>query len=130
MLLSCRMLNAVYDVNTYEMVDFVEIPASSDVTVYLQLMDNSKNRSCGTAKSGLRYIPPDTSTLEVTVDHLDPARRVVREATQPFAEDLSIWALSILSSDVVNGSVNLRLALTEPSATYSGTLSGAIRTIL
>lgn len=116
MLLSVRFLNDVSSVNSYESVTSAEINAGDSQTVYVQLIDTSLDRSDqGFMPAGRRYIPPAGSTLKVTFVNVDDAKTVVRTASQPFAQDGSLWSIPILSSDPLAGTTVMNLQLTEPS---------------
>jgi hypothetical protein len=62
---------------------------------------------------------PTTSASDALSPRINPsqASQLVRAATQPFAQDSSIWKVSILSSDPLLGTVNLKVTLVEPSRT-------------
>jgi hypothetical protein len=114
MLLSCRMLNNVVDVNTFDHVSEVRFTQGDGPTVYFQLIDGTKNRiEDGFNPSGRRYMAATGATLSVLVDTLDDAKKITRVATQPFAQDPSVWALTFMATDTVRGTVVLRLTLTE-----------------
>lgn len=115
MKLSLRFLNDVASVNSFEPADSFEFFAGDNQTLYFQLVDISLDRpEHGFNPAGRRYMPPATSTLQVTLSNIDDAKKIVRMATQPFPLDPSIWAITILPSDPVKGTVGLKLVLTEP----------------
>lgn len=123
MVLSARLLTNVCDVNGFDFAQRFEMTEGDQTTLYIQLIDATKHKDL--VPSGLRYIPANGATLTLTLDSLDNAKRVTRSATQPFT-DPSIWAVCILSSDKILGTVNLKLTLTENSVVKSGTLLAAI----
>jgi hypothetical protein len=115
MLLSCRMLNNVADVNTWEYVNQAEFTAGDAPTIYIQLIDLSKQKAeQGFNPAGKRFMPAAGATLTVLVDTLDDAKKVTRAATQPFSNDPSIWALTFFPTDSIKGTATLRLTLIEP----------------
>src|SRR4051812_12653488 len=115
MLLSARFLNDVSSVNSFEMATAAEIYAGDAQTVYMQLIDASLDRSDQSFNpAGRRYMPPAGSTLQVTFLNVDDAKTVVRTASQPFAQDPSIWSIPILSTDPLAGTAAMNLVLTEP----------------
>jgi len=122
--LGCRILDNVVDVNTFDHADSSEWVEGDTVTLYLQLVDESKDSYLkGFHPGGRRYMPATGATLEVTLDSIDDALRVVRAANQPFpTTDPSIWAVPILTTDTVRGTVNLRLTLTEGDDLHSAFL--------
>jgi len=128
MLLSARPLNDVANVNSFEYAEAVTWTEGDQVTMYLQLIDASLDTDMkGFYPAGRRYMPPATSTLSVQIQNIDSAKVVTRTATQPFAEDASIWAVTILSTDAIHGSPQLVLTLTEPSKTVRGVVKGAVK---
>jgi hypothetical protein len=135
MLLSCRFLVDVSSVNSFEAAATVEINAGAATTLFIQLMDISVDRKeQGFNPPGRRYMPAVGATLSATFTNTDtgpsqdisetmgprlnPAvpRNIVRPATQPHAQDPSIWSIPILGSDPLQGTVNLAVTLTEPGS--------------
>jgi hypothetical protein len=120
MLLSCRFLNDVAGVNTFQYASQVEVAAGDGQTVYFQLIDASLDRpDQGFSPSGRRYMPASSSTLLVTLANVDDAKKLVRTATQPFPQDPSIWSIPLLSTDPLKGTVFMQAVLTEPSRRLS-----------
>ncbi len=120
MLLSCRFLIDVANVNNFEQVASVELYSGDTQTVYFQLIDASLDRAEQMFNpAGRRYCPPATSTLQVTLVNVDDALKIVRTATQPYAQDPSIWSVPFLASDPLKGTAALNLVLTEPSRTLN-----------
>jgi hypothetical protein len=120
MLLSARFLIDVANVNSYEHAAQLEFNAGDTQTVHFQLIDGALDRAeQGFSPAGRRYMPPAGSTLQITMLNVDDAKKVVRFASQPFAQDPSIWAVSILGTDPLKGSVSLKFVLTEPSRTLN-----------
>lgn len=118
--MSSRFLLDVNGVNSFEYSAQVEIASGDTQNVYFQLIDASLDRSeQGFNPPGRRYCPAATSTLAVTFVNTDSAKQFVRAATQPFAQDPSIWTVPILGTDPLLGTVNLKIILTEPSRQLS-----------
>ncbi len=119
MLLSCRFLTDVAGVNVYQVISAAEMYAGDAQQLYFQLTDESVDRTDqGFSPRGRRYCPPATSTLSVTFKNIDDAKVVTRIAVQAFPTlDASIWYIPILSSDPLAGTVNMQVALTEPTRT-------------
>lgn len=128
MLLSARMLKDVQNVNSFEPDTELNWTEGDSLDIYFQLVDSSLDRpEQGFYPSGRRYVPASGATLQCTVECIDGAKTVTRSATQPFAQDGSIWKLSILSSDPIRGNPQLRLKLTEGSKTTRGLVKLALR---
>jgi len=128
MLLSARMLLDAQNVNSFEYARVVEFTQGDTLTAYFQLIDASQDKaSQGFVPPGRRFMPAPGALLTCTVENLDSAKQIVRMASQPFAQDPSIWALSILPTDTVKGTSNLRLSLNEGGKLTSGVLVDAFR---
>lgn len=127
MKLSLRMLDSVSGVNNFEFVNQVLMTEGDTPTLYFQLIDLAKDRADqGYDPAGRRYIPATGATVQVTLDHIDQARKVVRAAAQPFPQDPSIWSVAILPTDKLRGTVNVKLQLTEGTQITQGLLLGAL----
>jgi hypothetical protein len=97
-------------------------------TLAFQLIDASLDRSDqGFSPSGRRYIPDAHATLAITIENIDDSRKVQRIATQPYPQDGSIWTVTILSTDLIRGSPQVRLALTEGTRVTRGLLRCALK---
>lgn len=114
MRLSLRFLNDVANANSFEYADSIEFQGGDNQTVYLQLVDASLDRlEQGFNPPGRRYTPSAGAMLSVTMVNLDDAKKVVRPASQPFPNDPSIWAMTVLPTDPIKGTVRLSMVLTE-----------------
>jgi hypothetical protein len=127
MLLSCSFLTQVADVNNFNESPKVLMTEGDTVDIWLQLKDMSQNPlTSGFNPPGRRYMPPVGATLQVIVDSLNTARKVVKFATQPFANDPSIWKVTLLPADKVVGTHALKLVLTEGGKVTNGVVSAAV----
>jgi hypothetical protein len=128
MYLTGRVLLNVADVNTWEYGDVYRLSQGDTPTLYLQLIDLDKDKDVlKNRPSGKRYMPATGAVLTATIQNINAVNTVVKVATQPFANDPSIWAISILSTDpIVSGTFSLQLALTEGSKTTSAMVSNVI----
>ena len=128
MLLSARVLRDCYNVNSYENADSFRFTQGDVVLCYFQLIDNTLDlASENFLPAGRRYMPASGATLQVTVENIDDAKKIVRPATQPFPLDPSIWMVQFFQSDKTEGTSNLRLTLTEGSKVTKGILRNAFR---
>jgi hypothetical protein len=128
MLLSARFLNDVANVNSFEYADVAEFTEGDPASVYFQLIDSSLDKAVeGFVPAGRRYVPASGATLQVTIESLDDSKEIVRSATQPFANDGSIWKVDLLATDKIRGTANLRLKLTEGSVVRSGLVKSGFR---
>jgi hypothetical protein len=109
-----RPLIDVSSVNDFRYKTELQSVYGDATDLYFQLFDDDKNFSnCSYEQPGLRYMPPASSTLQVTFRNLNDVKNIVRFATQPFANDPSIWKFSVLSTDPITGTVNCKFVLTE-----------------
>jgi hypothetical protein len=128
MLLSARILLDVASVNNYRVAPQVEWTEQDPVTFYIQLVDASADTSTmGFNPPGRRYIPASGATLSVTLENINDAKQVTKTATNPYASDTSIWAISILSTDLIRGTPQMRITLTEGSTVRRGLLKNAVK---
>lgn len=118
MLLSALMLNGLCDINHWEFVQTLETTQGSAPDIYFQLIDASVNKTKDPL--GRRYIAGAGATLQVVIQDIDTAVTVTKYATQPYADDKSIWKISfnpVTDSVAIAGLVGtyaLKLLLTEP----------------
>jgi hypothetical protein len=127
MQLSARILANVGGANAFSYADAVHITEGDGADVYLQLIDVSVDTSDeGYHPPGRRFVPAEGATLEVTVGHIDTLRRVMRVAVQPFPGDASIWRFTLLPTDPVRGSQDLKLRLVEGTRAKNGVVRRAL----
>lgn len=130
MILSARFLDGVADVNNFNTRQLLELMAGEPVTIYLQLVDATKDTiSQGFPLSGRRYMPATGAVLSVIVDNIDDAKKYTKICSQPFpTTDPSIWSFSLLATDFLGPATqNLRLVLTEGAVTRRGMVKNAFR---
>jgi hypothetical protein len=114
MLLSARPLKDVQSVNSFRYANQLQFTEGDVLTVYFQLVDASLDRADeGFNPAGRRYMPAAGAVLTVTVDSNNAAKKITRSATQPYVQDPSIWALSVLSTDTIRGTLPLKVSLNE-----------------
>jgi hypothetical protein len=127
MLLSARMLNEVSGVNAFVPVSVFEFTEGDAPTLYFQLVDLSKDKAeHGFNPPGRRYIPASGATLQCVIVNTDEAKKLTRFAAQPFAQDGSIWALTLTTTDFLRGSVDVLLTLTEGVKVTRGAIRSSI----
>ena len=119
MLLTAQFLTNLQNVNSFDVQSYATFTEGDSPDIYLQLVDATNDN--------LRYVAAAGATLQVTVDHINDVRKLVRFATQPFSGDGSIWKLSLLSTDQVLGTVSLKLKLTEGTKVTSAIVKGGLR---
>lgn len=128
MLLSARILKDCANVNSFEYADTAQFTKGDVVDVYFQLIDASLDTASENfIPPGRRYMPAAGATLVAVIENIDDTKKITRTVTQPFPLDPSIWKLSLLASDVIEGTANLRLTLTEGSKVTKGLLKNAFR---
>lgn len=114
MLLSARMLLGT-TVNGMVTVEQISWTQGDTLDVYFQLVDLNYNPPAyGSYPEGSRYVPAAGATLTVTMESIDTAQTILnRVCTQPFVGDSSIWKFSVLSTDTISGTLQLRLTLNQ-----------------
>lgn len=128
MLLSALMLKDVQSVNSYEPDTELSWTEGDSLDVYFQLIDASLDRvTQGFWPEGRRYVPDTGATLSCVVENIDDAKKITRQAVQPFPNDGSIWRLNVLSSDTIRGTPQLRLTLTEGTKITRGLVRLALK---
>jgi hypothetical protein len=120
MRLNAKILKNVAGVNQWYYANQAAVQEGQANEIYLQLVDLDKTP--GTEKSSalpdfpLRYITQATvATLEATFPSIDDAQEIVVAASQPFADDKSIWKISLTNTQLPK-SGNFKLKLTEDGA--------------
>lgn len=128
MLLSAQMLKDVQSVNSFEPDVQLSWTEGDVVDIYFRLIDLTLDRADqGFSPAGRRYVPAAGATLSVSIENVDDAKKITRLATQPFANDGSIWKLSMLSTDTIRGTPQMRLTLTETTKVTRGTVKLAFK---
>jgi hypothetical protein len=122
MRLSAKILENVSNINHWNYASEAHVYEGQVNYIYLQLVDLSKTIDIdGTIGSisdyPMRYIPQGTSISLVAVfPSIDDAQQFEITATQPFADDKSIWKIATPSSQLPK-SGNFQLKLTEDGVT-------------
>lgn len=129
MLLSAHLLNNVSDVNHFEVVSTLETVQGDTSDIYFRLTDASVDKSFD--PPGRRYIPAVGSAVRVTITDIDEGTSIEVQATQPFADDRSIWKLahapqSGADLSALVGTYALKLRLTEGQKTKYAFVSQAL----
>lgn len=128
MRLSLRILENCSSVNSYryaQQAEFTE--GDAPVDVYFQLVDSTLDLpEQGFSPAGRRYVPADGSTLLVTLDAVDSARKITRPGTQAFPGDPSIWKIQVQAADGLRGTIHMKVQLTEGTKVTYGYLSAAL----
>lgn len=127
MLLSARPLDNLVDVNNFSVTGQIRFNEGDAPSLYLMLLDASKDPSSqGFSPAGRRYVPDTGATLQITLDSIDDSKKITRVATQPFPGDLSIWSIDLMPTDTVRGTINLKLVLTQGVKVSYGFVQAAI----
>jgi len=130
MRLSAKILKNVSGVNHFEYGSTAYISENNVNEIYFQLVDldktlDPKNDYSALPNYPLRYMPATGATLSVIFDSLFDDAQFEKAATQPFAQDSSIWKVE-LAADELPKSGNFIFALTEGSSTKRAVVKGAI----
>lgn len=100
-----KFLSDVCSVNQYTQVRELKFLQGNQQKVFFQL-----------CKGDIRYIPQgvDSNSVVVSFGSLDEDKRIERTATQPYADDKSIWCVTIGAGDCI-GYDAMSVELTETS---------------
>lgn len=117
MRLSTKILKNVANVNNWQYSNQASVQEGQANEIYVQLVDLDKvpgsDKSSVLPDNPMRYLPQGVvNALEATFPSIDDADELVIAATQPFADDKSIWKIT-LSSTQLPKSGNFKLKLTE-----------------
>jgi hypothetical protein len=125
--IAIRLLDDVQSVNSMELATEISVVAGDPLTVNLQLV-NAMRLSWDLNSPVVRYMPAAGATLQVVFDNIDESKRVTKIASQPFAQDPSVWRVELMSQDTtkLRGTVGLKYTLTEGSRIISGRLLAAL----
>lgn len=120
MRLNAKVLKNVANVNSWYYSNQAHVQEGQINEIYVQLVDLDKvpgnDKSSVLPDNPLRYIPQGAvNALEATFPSIDDAADLVVSATQPFADDKSIWKIT-LSAAQLPKSGNFKLKLTEDGA--------------
>jgi hypothetical protein len=128
MILSCSFLTDVASVNAFQENPVFFMSEGDQVDVYLQLRDIAVNPPhAGYKPPGRRYIPASGASLKVYLDNsFDNSKVVTKQCSQPFADDRSLWKFTVLATDAIRGTRNVRLELTEGTV-KRGIVQSALR---
>lgn len=123
MLLGATILKNVQSVNSFQTAPQITIRQGNATTIYFRLVDLEQTDQYG---QPLRYIPASGSTLTASINALNQDNVISRLASQPYSsDDRSIWALTILSTDIVSQG-NFDVALYESSVTKTTTILNGV----
>lgn len=103
MKLSAKFLKNVTDVNCFQYVSQWDIAEGSAQSLYFQVIDKHKEDN--------RYITQATAySIDVSFLSVDDDSIITIAATQPFADDKSIWKVDLTAAQVPNsGAVDFSL---------------------
>ena len=132
MRLGIQLLNTDATLNDFDKKSFIEFAQGETVDIVFQLVNLDK--------SGTRYIPASGCSVFVEIPRypeyfgtISNQRTMAdysirRYASQAFADDRSIWKLSLTSIDTSNMmSSNIRVTVTEASKKSIGILQQALK---
>jgi len=134
MRLYAKMLKNVSNVNHFEYTATTYVAEGGVNDIYFQLVDLDKVYYPGIDTSTLpnnplRYMPATGSTIDVIFDSLFDDAQFVKTATQPFAQDASIWKVS-LAADEIPSSGNFIFELTESGSVKRVTVKNVMNVSL
>ena len=131
MRLNAKIIKNVSSVNHWEYTDSAYLQADQINDFYFQLVDLDKIQPGEKSKAlpdfPLRYMPQGAVvSLSVTFPDLNPDNQFTVLATQPFADDKSIFKVTLSSAQVPNSGA-IQVSLTEDGVVRNFNLKGAIK---
>lgn len=133
MRLSAKILKNVANVNSFQYDEQAYLSEGSTNEFYFQLVDLGRltygKDSQEFPDHPLRYMPQAGATVSAEFDSLEDDEKFSVNATQPFANDTSIWKISLLPTQLPR-SGNFSITLTEGSSVQKATIKQAISTTL
>ena len=95
MQLSAQILENVHNINSYEIVSEAVLSDSGPNEMYFQIIDKSKHE--------IRYITQATTySVSALFSDIDDSEEFEIAASQPFADDKSIWKITFASTQIPN----------------------------
>jgi len=98
-----KILDSVHSVNSFVEAEEITLIRGNAETLYFRLFTEKASCSLFSDPCLRRYIPQGTTILvEVKFDHVDDEYVVRRVATNPYADDTSIWSVPLLATDRIS----------------------------
>ena len=122
MKLSAKILKNVDSLNAWVVSESWTVRnnegVGESISLYFQLVDLDRE--------GIRYIAASGSTMQVTFPNLDDSLVITLTATNPFADDRSIWKVDLLSTQLPS-SGNVKFSITESGSTRTFSVFNAMQ---
>lgn len=117
MRLNAKILKNVASVNNWSYANQATVQEGQSNEIYFQIVDYDQipgaDKSSALPDSPLRYIPQGTVvTLSASFPSIDSAQEFTVIGIQPFADDKSIWKVTLLSTQIPK-SGNFKIKLIE-----------------
>ena len=113
-----KALKNVDNINSWQYSSQSTVYSGQTNDLYFQIVDRDRADST-------RYIPVSGATCSIYFPNLDNAKKLTIQASQPFAQDSSIWKVTVAANQNVS-SGNVVFNLTENSITKSYVIDGFI----
>ena len=106
MKLTVKFLKNVANVNNFQYASQWNISEGSSHTLYFQFVDKLKD--------DLRYMSQATIVdyVNITFLNIDEASEIIKEASQVFQDDKSIWSITLENDEVPNSGA-IKVAISE-----------------
>lgn len=112
MKLGVRVLNSNSTLNNLMHLNQIEVSPGETATVIMQLVDLTTVSESN--RIGNRYMPATGATLSVTIQSNNSANVLTKVASQPFAQDASVWQITLNATETAQiGAMDLLVTLTE-----------------
>lgn len=122
MQLSSKLVKNLESVNSWAYTDSWTIgrdgSSGEAATFAFQIVDLDRE--------GIRYVPSAQATLEIIFPSLNNETVLTKVASFPYADDRSLWTVSLLSTDLPQSGV-VRFSLTDGGVTRRWSVTQALR---
>jgi hypothetical protein len=113
--LSFRAINSDGTLNNFQQIDKINIVKENAATVRIQLIDLEKKLK----EDHLRFVPASGATMTITFYRSQTADVVTKNATNPFADDRSIWQVTLTAAEAAKVSSGFLLVTLTEGATVT-----------
>jgi hypothetical protein len=120
MQLAIKTLNNASTVNNLMYLNQTTVTPGETKTIYFQLIDSD-------TQFGNRYIPTVGSTVTIEMNCLNKNNNISKIATNPIADDRSIWAFNLSSSETNTlAGINMTVTVVDGANIIKSVAEGVI----
>lgn len=132
MRLGAKILKNVVNINYWDYSDEAHVFESQANNIYIQIVDLDKSpvleqKSVAFPEFPMRYISTASAiSVEAIFDSIDDDEQFTVTATQPFADDKSIWQFSLTNTQLPK-SGNFQIKITEDGTERTFLITNGIK---